>query len=69
MPLFQVTFKKKLNDYELVKCREMYDVKSKAEALQNVCDRYGKDRILDPYIEEIGSDCKASYTESASGKV
>lgn len=61
MPLFEVTFKKKLNEYEQSKCREIYDVEKRDEALSNIYARYGKENILEAVIEELGSNSKASH--------
>lgn len=60
MPLFQVTFKKRLSGYEQNKCIEMYDVEKRSEALENVYARYGKENVIEAVIEELGSNSKAS---------
>jgi hypothetical protein len=60
MPLFQVTFKKRLSGYEQNNCREIYTVEKRSEALENVYARYGKANVVDAVIEELGSNSKAS---------
>lgn len=65
--LIKVSYLLKFSDTQSYKRAEIYDVASRAEAYDVVCERYGKDNILSAEFKVIGCDDQASnYAGSES---
>lgn len=66
--LVEVSYLLKFSDTQSYKRAEIYDVASRAEAYDVICDRYGKDNVLSAEFKVIGCDDQASNNASSESQ-
>jgi hypothetical protein len=66
--LVEVSYLLKFSDTQSYKRAEIYDVASRAEAYDVICERYGKDNILSAEFKVIGCDDQASDTRTSESQ-
>jgi len=66
--LVEVKYLVKINGYDAVERKEIYDVASRAEAHENICNRYGKENVIKAEYQIIGCDDQASDTRTSESQ-